>query len=325
MTGRAQDFGTRAFIDFWSEAVTGALQAQENATRALAETFKTVSDMAWRPPVTKPIESERTDIGRSFSKFSTEVDALSERLHAFAVANAGSSAAFVEAGFRAMASPQAWLTGAGYFDAMELWVGPQSNRPQLADLWNVERQQSRVLKAWLDVQRGRLEYSAILLDGWLRAGCEYGDEMARLIRNDQQPMAGKALLALWTEVADRELIRTLRSQSFLRAQASVLRAEAELKLEQRNLAEHWLNQLDLPTRTEIDDLHRTVTQLRRELRKLQQQDQSSARLPDRPSEAVAFEPGSVVTLGSASTSGPVAPKAGGSGAKQARSIKRRAS
>ena len=46
----------------------------------------------------------------------------------------------------------------------------------------------------------------------------------------------------------------------------MIRANTELRLAQQELVEHFGKQYGFPTRTELDDVHRTVTELRRELR-----------------------------------------------------------
>ena len=79
------------------------------------------------------------------------------------------------------------------------------------------------------------------------------------------------MLALWTETTNRVLLATQRSEPFLKTQAAMIRAGTELRLAQQQVAERWAESFGLPTRTEIDDVHRTLTELRRELRALKRQ------------------------------------------------------
>jgi polyhydroxyalkanoate synthase subunit PhaE len=48
----------------------------------------------------------------------------------------------------------------------------------------------------------------------------------------------------------------------------MLRAASDRHLQERKMAEAWCEAAHVPTRTEVDELHRTVTELRRELRRL---------------------------------------------------------
>jgi polyhydroxyalkanoate synthase subunit PhaE len=51
----------------------------------------------------------------------------------------------------------------------------------------------------------------------------------------------------------------------------MIRASTELRMAQQELVEHFGQQYGFPTRTELDDVHRTVTELRRELRTMRRE------------------------------------------------------
>ena len=96
---------------------------------------------------------------------------------------------------------------------------------------------------------------------------------------DAKVLDAKAALALWTETANQQLLETQRSEPFLRSQAALIRATTALRLAQQELVEHFGKQYGFPTRTELDDVHRTVTELRRELRAMRREQQMSAAAP----------------------------------------------
>jgi hypothetical protein len=56
----------------------------------------------------------------------------------------------------------------------------------------------------------------------------------------------------------------------------MIRASTELRMAQQELVKHFGRQFGFPTRTELDDVHRTVTELRREVRALQREQRTSA-------------------------------------------------
>jgi hypothetical protein len=62
-----------------------------------------------------------------------------------------------------------------------------------------------------------------------------------------------------------------RSERYLASQAALLAASTELRLAQQEVAEYYGQMFGLPTRTELDDVHKTLTELRRELRATQRQ------------------------------------------------------
>ena len=83
-------------------------------------------------------------------------------------------------------------------------------------------------------------------------------------------------MPLWTETANQQLLETQRSEPFLQTQAAMIRATTELRMAQQELVEHFGKQYGFPTRTELDDVHRTVTELRRELRAMRREQRMAA-------------------------------------------------
>jgi hypothetical protein len=73
-----------------------------------------------------------------------------------------------------------------------------------------------------------------------------------------------------------------RSESFLKSQREMLKSSTDLRLAQRELAEFYSETYGYPTRAELDDVHRTVTELRRELRALKRE-RREAQAPSAPS------------------------------------------
>ncbi len=62
-----------------------------------------------------------------------------------------------------------------------------------------------------------------------------------------------------------------RSERHLDSQARLLKASTELRLAQQEVAEYYGQMFGVPTRTELDDVHKTLTEMRRELRATQRQ------------------------------------------------------
>jgi hypothetical protein len=78
----------------------------------------------------------------------------------------------------------------------------------------------------------------------------------------------REVLALWVETANTTLLETQRSEKYLDSQREILKASIDLRLAQQALAGFYSEVFGYPTRAEVDDVHRTVTELRREVRAL---------------------------------------------------------
>jgi hypothetical protein len=52
----------------------------------------------------------------------------------------------------------------------------------------------------------------------------------------------------------------------LKSQRETLKASTDLRLAQRSVAEFYAEMFGYPTRAELDDVHKSITELRREVR-----------------------------------------------------------
>ena len=86
---------------------------------------------------------------------------------------------------------------------------------------------------------------------------------------------------MWVETANEVLLETQRSDAFLKTQRDLLKASTDLRLAQQELAEFYSEMFGYPTRTELDDVHKTVTELRRELRAFKRESRAPRPAPER--------------------------------------------
>ncbi len=71
---------------------------------------------------------------------------------------------------------------------------------------------------------------------------------------------------LWVECGERAYAKIAHSDDFAAAQAELLSAMVELRFEQRRVIEEWARAFNLPTRAEIDAIHKRLHELGRALR-----------------------------------------------------------
>ena len=219
-----------------------------------------------------------------------------------AAAGAAGAAAATQAGpdstvaatLRRMVDPRVWL-GAG--DDMEEALQRMAQGPRFADLWDSERRFAGVFGAWMALRRRGLEHQAVVLEGWTTAAGRFAERLgeraaAAAAGGEASPpvLSPRAALDLWIETANRALLEMQRSERYLESQAQLLKASTELRLAQQAVAEHYGRMFGLPTRTELDDVHRTVTELRRALRATQRRLRQQQQQPPPPQPAATEKP-----------------------------------
>jgi len=263
--------------EFWTAQGMALMKTQEQAGKAIADVMQAMAGGAFPALPTMhadlaPGFAELSRAGQSLTELWSAATSMASTLAAATSASGGGDAAVQET-YRKMVDPQTWLGGMGEMDQA---LSRMAEGPRLADLWDAERRQARILQAWMAVRRRALEQNAVQLEAWQRASRRFTESLAARTSADGHAPDAKAALALWTDIANRELLETQRSEPFLQTQAAMIRASTELQLAQQDLVEHFARQYGFPTRTELDDVHRTVTELRREIRLMRREQRLQA-------------------------------------------------
>ena len=174
---------------------------------------------------------------------------------------------------REMFSPASWSgPGSGVMDAALQRV---LEGPRYATLWDLDRKLLELQKLTLRRDKEVAAYQAVVQKAWNLIF----ERFAKTLTIGPEP-AGKltwrGLTDRWLAVANDTLIEVHRSDEFVEAQSRMLRAASDLQLQERRIAEAWCEAAHVPTRSEVDELQRTVTELRRELRMLRRSTESHA-------------------------------------------------
>ena len=162
--------------------------------------------------------------------------------------------------------PRLWFTAT---DEMDEALQRMAEGPRLADLWNIERKFLAMFNAWVALRRRSLEHNTVMLDAWIRAVGAFAKDLNARAERGETLGSWREVLSAWVETANRVLLQTQRSEAFLKTQREVLKASTDLRLAQQEVAGFYSEMFGYPTHAELDDVYRTVTELRRDLRALQ--------------------------------------------------------
>jgi hypothetical protein len=162
--------------------------------------------------------------------------------------------------------PRAWFSGLG---GMDETLQRMAEGPRLADLWDTERKLLNVFNAWTALRRCSIEHNTVMLGAWMRAAGAFAKTLNEKADAKETLGSWRDVLGLWVETANTTLLETQRSDKYLDSQRELLKTSTALRLAQQELAAFYSEVFGYPTRAELDDVHRTVTELRRELRRLE--------------------------------------------------------
>ena len=161
--------------------------------------------------------------------------------------------------------PAAWMGSAG--GAVGLGLQRMLEGPRYATLWDLDRKLAELQQSTLQRNKDVAEYQAVLQKAWGSAFERFAKAVASTPRAADQ-LTWRRLTGEWLAIANETLVEVFRSEDFLEAQRRMLRSAADQRLQERKIAEAWCEAVQVPTRSEVDELQRLVIELRREVRTL---------------------------------------------------------
>lgn len=155
--------------------------------------------------------------------------------------------------------------------------------PRLADVGGLERQMVELMDLYVAVQTATRAYETVVAGAWTKANQRFAEEISQRAQAGKGLRPGKEALEVWMDIANQTLVETHRTAEFLTAQRDLLRTGMDFLLAERQLFEQLVEPVGLPTRTEIDEVHRSVQDLKRRVRELERRgaDQPARAKPKR--------------------------------------------
>jgi polyhydroxyalkanoate synthase subunit PhaE len=173
--------------------------------------------------------------------------------------------------------PAEWKRAGSHFD---IGLEKLTEGPTYATLWDLDKKMLNTQKLWVERARDVEQYWEILQGAWNEALERF---MKALNDPKGEPIkSGREMIDVWLANANGALLEMHRSEEFLEAQRRMTRSSTEYRLAEREIAEAFCEMHHIPTRGEMDEVQRTVTELRRELRALKRASQETPEAPGAP-------------------------------------------
>lgn len=177
-----------------------------------------------------------------------------------------------------MSNPNSWLKYSG--DSFDASAHKLSEGPLFSGVNDIDNRMAQVSDSWYELFEKSKAYHAIVFARWTKAYTRFIGELKSLKDQEQVDMSPRKLVDMWSSIANEELLELHRSDEFLEAQRAVIRASVQYRLDEKLVAEIICDALHIPTRDEVDDLHKTITDLRRELRQAKTEFKNTTSLAD---------------------------------------------
>ena len=155
-----------------------------------------------------------------------------------------------------------------YWDIYETTFGSVLQSPSLGYTREFNNKLFKSFDAWINFSKASVDYQLVLVDVWLKAYEELTRELASSKEKDETIQNWQQFLQVWSRVFDRVFAQTFRSEDALEIQGKFLNSAMTYRLHQQQLMEVFLKMNDLPSRSEVDEIHRSIYELRKEIKSL---------------------------------------------------------
>ena len=158
------------------------------------------------------------------------------------------------------------------FEMMDSVFRKLVNGPEFADIGMLEKKMMKSSQDWQAFRDASHRFQEVISAAWMRAYQHFSDKF--FDRMQDENVSTEESLQRWLKIADEELVATLRSPEFLAVQKDLFATGTAYKLKYREFAEMWCEAHTIPTRSEVDDMHKLIYELRREVRALKRKIES---------------------------------------------------
>lgn len=125
--------------------------------------------------------------------------------------------------------------------------------------------------AWVAWQLATLEYQGELSQIWDQAIRKFQEDIISLAEKGEKIESLRDFVLLWTRGAEQVFTEAFRGEDYVLAQGQMLNAAMTYRIKEREIIEVFQKLYDLPTRSELDETHRRIYELRKEVKALRKE------------------------------------------------------
>lgn len=155
-----------------------------------------------------------------------------------------------------------------YWDAYERTFGSLVESPSFGFTREINEKIAKAFNSWLDFRRASAEYQSILAASWGGIFEEVIQAMVKRAEQDKPITSVRDLMRLWTDTADSALEKVFRSPEYVEVQGRLMDTAMTYRMQEQQVVELLLKMSYVPTRGEVDEAHRNIYELRKEVKAL---------------------------------------------------------
>jgi len=151
--------------------------------------------------------------------------------------------------------------------------------PSMGLLRELNEKVNKGFALWLENQQLSMAYQLLIGEAWIDAFQALMQKLMNMAQKGETLADQRHLLRIWVEVADEVFIQLFHSEAYAKTQSVYVNSNMALRRQQRELLEVWLRGNDMPTRSDLDEAHHQIYQLRKEVKTLKKNLATQATAP----------------------------------------------
>jgi len=175
-----------------------------------------------------------------------------------------------EIGSQALKSSKPWIELNNFYwnSSYEKTLGNLTQVPALGPSRGFQHKLMQAFDAWAQLYPANIDYQIVLSEIQIQSFAELLRELLSLAKQGEAIEDFSQLQQLWSFTADKVYEKTFCSEDKLKVRGRFLNAVNQYKLCQQELIEMWMETMNLPIRSEVDEIHKNIYELRKEVKSL---------------------------------------------------------
>lgn len=173
----------------------------------------------------------------------------------------------------------------------EMWHQPNFGNMIQSPMMGISREfNAKLLKTfdtWSQLYQATTDYQIILAEVQVKSFEELMQELVKKAEKKEVIKDWREFQQIWSVIADDVYEKTFSLENNVKVRGKFLNTLNAYRIQQRELMEIWMSSMNIPTRSEVDEMHKSIYDLRKEVKNLRKQleeksveEKESAKVPN---------------------------------------------
>jgi class III poly(R)-hydroxyalkanoic acid synthase PhaE subunit len=155
-----------------------------------------------------------------------------------------------------------------YWGAFDRTFGSMTGSPSFGFTRELEEKLAKGFEDWRASRQAMDDYQLLVADAWAGVFEQVMREMIQRTEQGKPVQSMRELMSLWTSAADKSFDAIFRSPEYAKVQGNFVNATMQYRISERAIVDETMKYGHFPTRTEMDEAHRNIYELRKEIKAL---------------------------------------------------------